>query len=212
MQQDQIIDCDGHLVEPPDLWQRYLEGGLRAKAPRLVADRNGGTRIALEDRLYPHPEGNGKGFPGLPAGGFRRDEGGRFHARPAISPQARLAAMDQEGIDIAVPFPTLGLYTVDAREPELNAAICRAYNNWLHEEYLAADRRRLVGVGMLTLLDIGAAVDELHRVVTALGFKGVYLRPNPVGGRKLPVGALVEHDGDPEPFGLGPERVEGRIV
>ena len=53
MQQDQIIDCDGHLVEPPDLWQHYLEGGLRAKAPRLVADRNGGTRIALEDRLYP---------------------------------------------------------------------------------------------------------------------------------------------------------------
>ena len=200
MQQDQIIDCDGHLVEPPDLWQRYLEGGLRAKAPRLVADRNGGTRIALEDRLYPQPEGNGKGFPGLPAGWFRRDEGGRFHAQPAISPQARLAAMDQEGIDIAVPFPTLGLYTVDAREPELNAAICRAYNNWLHEEYLAADRRRLVGVGMLTLLDIGAAVDELHRVVTALGFKGVYLRPNPVGGRAL-------HDPTFDPFWAEAERL-----
>jgi len=88
MQQDQIIDCDGHLVEPPDLWQRYLEGELSAKAPRLVADRSGGTRIALEDRLYPQPEGNGKGFPGLPVEWFRRDEGGRFHAQPAISPQA----------------------------------------------------------------------------------------------------------------------------
>jgi hypothetical protein len=84
MQQDQIIDCDGHLVEPPDLWERYIEDGLRAKAPRLVADRNGDTRIALEGRLYPQPEGNGKGFPGLPAAWFRCDNGGRFHSEPAI--------------------------------------------------------------------------------------------------------------------------------
>jgi hypothetical protein len=41
------------LVEPPDLWERYIDGGLRAKAPRLVADRNGDTRIALEGRLSP---------------------------------------------------------------------------------------------------------------------------------------------------------------
>ena len=60
MQNGQIIDCDGHLVEPPDLWERYIDGGLRAKAPRLVTDHNGDTRIALEGRLYPQPEGNGK--------------------------------------------------------------------------------------------------------------------------------------------------------
>ena len=84
--------------------------------------------------------------------------------------------MGQEGIDIAVPFPTLGLYTVDARDPELNHAVCRAYNDWLHEEYLAADRRRLIGIGMLTLRDVGSAVEELRRV-HGFGFKGIYLRP-----------------------------------
>jgi hypothetical protein len=146
---DRIIDCDGHLVEPPDLWERYIEGGLRTKAPRLVTANNGDIRIALEGRLYPQPEGYGQGFPGLPLAWFRRDQGGRFHSEEIISPQSRLAAIDREGIDIAVPFPTLGLYTVDARVPELNAAICHAYNNWLHEEYLAADRR-LIGVGMVT--------------------------------------------------------------
>ena len=199
MQNGQIIDCDGHLVEPHDLWERYIDGGLRAKAPRLVADRKGDTRIALEGRLYPQPEGNGKGFPGLPDAWFRRGGDGRFDSQPAISPQARLAAMDREGIDIAVPFPTLGLYTVDARDPELNAGICRAYNNWLHEEYLAADRRRLIGIGMVTLLDVGAAVEELRRVVSTLGFKGVYLRPNPVGGRAL-------HDPAFDPFWAEAER------
>jgi predicted TIM-barrel fold metal-dependent hydrolase len=184
MQNSHIVDCDGHLVEPPDLWESYLDGGLRAKAPRLVI-ANGDIRIAMEGRLYPQPEGNGKGFPGLPTAWYRPDDAGRLHAQELISPQSRLAAMDQEGIDIAVPFPTLGLYTIDARNPDLNAAICRAYNNWLYEEYLAADRRRLIGVGMVTLLDVGAAVDELRHAVTTLGFKGIYLRPNPVGGRAL---------------------------
>jgi hypothetical protein len=50
MQNGRIVDCDGHLVEPPDLWERYLEGGLRAKAPRLVI-ADGDIRIAMEGRL-----------------------------------------------------------------------------------------------------------------------------------------------------------------
>jgi uncharacterized protein len=183
MTQQQIIDCDGHLVEPHDLWERYIEGALREKAPRIVKDNKGDIRIALEGRLYPQLEGNGKGFPGLPEAWYR-PEGNGFQSQEVVTPQARLKAMDSEGIEIAVPFPTLGLYTVDARDPDLNIAICRAYNNWLNEEYIAADQRRLIGVGMVTLRDIGAAVEELRRV-HALGFKGVYLRPNPVGGRRL---------------------------
>lgn len=132
MKRDVIIDCDGHLLEPHDLWERYIEGALRAKAPRLVKDRQGGIRILLEGRLYPQPDGKGKGFPGLPDFWYRSDDQGRFRSEEIVLPQSRLKAMDGEGIDIAVPFPTLGLYTVDARDPELNAAICRAYNDWLH--------------------------------------------------------------------------------
>jgi predicted TIM-barrel fold metal-dependent hydrolase len=185
MKRDSIIDCDGHLLEPHDLWERYMPGALRAKAPRLVRDRQGGIRIAMEDRLYPQPDGKGKGFPGLPEAWYAIDDKGRVKSHEIVQPESRLKAMDTDGIDVAVPFPTLGLYTVDARDPELNAAICRAYNDWLHQEYLAADRARLIGVGMVTLRDVKAAVAELRRCVAELGFKGVYLRPNPVGDRNL---------------------------
>ena len=178
-----IIDCDGHLLEAPDLWERYLEGNLRQKAPRLIKDRRGEIRISLEGRLYPQPEGKGKGFPGLPESWYKVDWHGRVSPQEIILPTSRLRAMDTDGIDIAVPFPTLGLYVVDARDPELNVAICRAYNDWLYREYLAADRSRLVGVGMITLVDIPEAVRELRRVVTEYGFKAAYLRPNPVDGR-----------------------------
>src|SRR5215468_10657197 len=185
MKRDRVIDCDGHLLEPHDLWERYLPTSLRAKAPRLVRDRQGGIRIAMEGRLYPQPEGKGKGFPGLPEAWYAIDAAGRVQSHDIVRPQSRLRAMDTDGIDVAVPFPTLGLYTVDARDPELNAACCRAYNDWLFTEYLAADRARLVGVGMVALRDVSAAVAELRRCVTELGFKGVYLRPNPIGARTL---------------------------
>ena len=209
MKRESIIDCDGHLLEPHDLWERYIEGALRAKAPRLVKDRQGGVRIAMEGRLYPQPEGKGKGFPGLPEAWYRIDEKGRVESHEIVRPQSRLKAMDTDGIDVAVPFPTLGLYTVDARDPELNAAICRAYNNWLHHEYLAADRSRLIGIGMVTLRDVKAAVAELQRCVTDLGFQGVYLRPNPVDGRGLedpahdPLWAEAERLGVPVMFHEG---------
>ncbi len=209
MKRDLVIDCDGHLLEAHDLWERRIHGALRAKAPRLVRDRHGDTRIELEGRLYPQVEGKGKGFPGLPDAWYRADASGRFHSEEIVRPESRLRAMDTDGIDVAVPFPTLGLYTVDARDPELNAAICRAYNDWLHEEYLAADRTRLIGVGMITLRDVGAAVAELRRCVTELGFKGVYLRPNPVDGRTLehashdPLWAEAERLGVPVMFHEG---------
>jgi len=209
MKRDSVIDCDGHLLEPHDLWERYLPASLRAKAPRLVRDRQGGIRIAMEGRLYPQPDGKGKGFPGLPEAWYAIDDQGRVHSHDIVRPASRLKAMDTDGIDVAVPFPTLGLYTVDARDPELNAAVCRAYNDWLHEEYLAVDRARLIGVGMLTLRDVKAAVAELRRCITELGFKGVYLRPNPVGDRNLedpahdPLWAEAERLGAPVMFHEG---------
>jgi predicted TIM-barrel fold metal-dependent hydrolase len=209
MKREGIIDCDGHLLEPHDLWERHIDGPLRAKAPRLVRDRHNDIRIEMEGRLYPKPEGKGKGFPGLPEAWYGTDDKGRFQSHEIVLPQSRLKAMDTDGIDVAVPFPTLGLYTVDARDPELNAAICRAYNDWLHTEYLTADRSRLIGVGMITLRDVKAAVAELRRCVTELAFKGVYLRPNPVGGRGLedpahdPLWAEAERLGVPVMFHEG---------
>jgi hypothetical protein len=57
------------------------------------------------------------------------------------------ATMDREGVDVAVLFPTLGLYIIwdDGIEPRISAAICRAYNNWL-AEYCSYNPARLKGI------------------------------------------------------------------
>src|SRR5437867_10821116 len=41
-----VIDADGHVLEPPDVWERYLEPAYRARAIRVR--RGGGGRDGLE--------------------------------------------------------------------------------------------------------------------------------------------------------------------
>ena len=30
-----VIDADGHVLEPPDLWQDYMDPAYRGRAPQL---------------------------------------------------------------------------------------------------------------------------------------------------------------------------------
>jgi uncharacterized protein len=92
--------------------------------------------------------------------------------------------MDREGVDVAVLFPTLGLYIIwdDEIEPGISAAICRAYNNWL-AEYCSYNRARLRGVALIPLHDTRLAVEELRRAKNELGLSGIFWRPNRLKGR-----------------------------
>ena len=37
---ENVIDADGHILEPPDLWERYIDPPLRDRAFR-VRERDG---------------------------------------------------------------------------------------------------------------------------------------------------------------------------
>ena len=41
MLQGRVIDADGRLLEPPDLWQRYNEPKYRDRAIRMDKDPDG---------------------------------------------------------------------------------------------------------------------------------------------------------------------------
>src|SRR5262249_34202080 len=101
-----------------------------------------------------------------------------------FDPHARIKVMDAEGIDVAVLYPSMWLLYGDLTEPKLQAAACRAYSNWM-ADFCRAYPRRLYGVAPMPLLDVDAAVLEIRRVVKELGYKAVFVRPNPFGGRRL---------------------------
>ncbi|MGE0383160.1 MAG: amidohydrolase family protein [Gammaproteobacteria bacterium] len=185
-----VIDSDLHIVEPVDLWQRYIDPAFRDQAP---VGRNFGGRfddLALADGrpiLFPSDHW---------AEPLRRhmepvDHLYQFAMDRNWDGVSQLQAMDQEGTDVAILFPTRGLYAmavdVEGRAdrgytPALATAVARAYNDWLHD-FCAPDRSRLIGAAMVAPHDARAAAAEVRRAVTELGFRAVFLLPGLIAGR-----------------------------
>src|SRR3954469_14096894 len=50
-----VVDADGHILEPLDLWDKYIEPKFRDRAPRIVKDNESGKeRLVIEE----HTVGN----------------------------------------------------------------------------------------------------------------------------------------------------------
>src|ERR687896_510534 len=173
-----VIDIDGHVREADDLWERYLEQPFRARAPKIDRVANGQLLFLLEGKRH-HRKPDETPF-------RVKDDGSPVneHRDLATDPHDRLKDMDRDGIERGLLFPSAALYSPSVEEEAYAAALCRAYNNWLYD-YCGADRDRLLGVGVVPVQEIGAAVAETRRCVKELGFKAIFMRPNPVKGRMV---------------------------
>ena len=172
----EIIDADGHVQEPQDLWEERLAPDILARAPR----KNGRHWLYGE-------QSNPPTIPEVLVQEFSRRS--REHYQEYIdagwSPESQVKAMDRMGLDVSFLYPSLGLqmWAYKDMEPPVAAALASAYNDWLFE-FCSYDPSRLKPVPGLSLFDPKDAVAELRRV-TALGAKAVFVRPNPVNGRVL---------------------------
>src|SRR5262245_20965568 len=45
-----VVDADGHILEPLDLWDRYIDPEFRERRPRFVIDDNGKERLSREGK------------------------------------------------------------------------------------------------------------------------------------------------------------------
>jgi predicted TIM-barrel fold metal-dependent hydrolase len=186
-----VIDADGHVLEPPDLWERYIEPRFRDHCPKLFIYENGNEilRIEGEDAL---DFGRGKKPVTFGVtGSFGARDGSVSPRIPYLQgrqggfdPHARIPDMDAEGIDAVFLYPSLGLFLGAIKDPELAEAACRAYNRWL-ADYCAPYKERLFGAAMLPMQSVEGAVRELRFAATELGFRSGFVRPNPYNGRVL---------------------------
>ena len=178
-----IIDSDMHIMEPPDLWQRYTDKKYRDYAQVGVLSEN------VRDLRTVHPDGTPWGTTtGVrsrnpnQAGGHNYERNQKLyesHAARGWSTEVQLEAMDVEGLDIAVLFPTRGLHTLAEpfMDPPFAAAIARAYNDWMYD-FCAPAPDRLLGAAMVSPFDVEDAVTEVERAVKELGFRAVFMRSN----------------------------------
>jgi uncharacterized protein len=179
------VDADGHLEEVHINWKDRVPERYRAAAPERRPASDSHLRLTLEGKAWPKPSGPGIGVGGPYRKSHPRREGMK-------DPKARLSDMDSEGIEVAVLFGGGLGGTIPALEDSgLAIELARARNTWV-AEYCSENRERLKGTAVLPQQDTSAAVAELRRTVTELGFVGVSLLPN-LRGR---------HMGDPYFFPL----------
>jgi predicted TIM-barrel fold metal-dependent hydrolase len=192
-----FVDCDMHIMEPPDLYVRYLDPAFRDRVilpigkdgrparGTIVIDGLPATRDA-ELQQYRKRAKPANTHSTQPLSGSRfADAGGLdFAIRRDYDAVAQLMGMEMEGVDIAVLFPTNGLSLIarDGLDPWLSLAICEAYNNWI-AEFCSHSPDQLKFAAMLPVHDVHLACRELLRAVRELGAVGSFIRPNMVNGR-----------------------------
>jgi predicted TIM-barrel fold metal-dependent hydrolase len=173
-----VVDADGHIREPADLWTDRFPPAMRDRAPRPVSSD---TPFVVVDGVELPPRRNyAETSKNLTAW---HEDRLAFAAADGFSPKSQLHAMDVEGIDASVLFPSLGLVImgVDGVDPAVTTAAAHAYNDWL-AEFCAEDPSRLFGAAMIDPRDIDGAITEARRAVEELGHLTVFIRPNPVNG------------------------------
>jgi len=160
-----IISADSHFVEPPGMWAERLDKKFRERAPHTVRGLNGkdGEFFVCEN-INPFPVAAFFGA-GVPSEVLAEHNKKGMEAAPASvwDPAARLKDQDRDGIIAEVIYTSMGmpLYMLD--DVELRTACFRAYNDWA-VEYCSHNPKRLLPLGLLTLEDINAAVQELQRI------------------------------------------------
>ncbi len=179
-----MIDAELHVMEPVDLWERYIDPEFRDRAPRRLNERRWDIRTIVEGEVMAAMSDDN-----WPAMGDAEESSlaNRYAEEIAANfdPASQVKAMDNEGLDLAVLYPTSGMYITakNGMDPRFAEATCRAYNNWLYDYIQEGDPTRMFGAAAVSPHDVESAVVEARRCVEKLAFKAIFLRPNMYNNR-----------------------------
>ena len=179
-----LMDAELHVMESVDLWDRYIDPEFKGRAPRRMNERRWDIRTLVEGEVMASMTDSN--FPAM-SDAEERALSDRFSAEIAanFSPDSQIRAMDNEGLDLAVLYPTSAMYITakNGMDSRLAEAACRAYNDWLYDYIQAGDPRRMFGAAAVSPHDVETALAEAKLAVEKLDFKAIFLRPNMYNNR-----------------------------
>lgn len=191
------FDADNHYYEAEDAFTRHIDPAM-AKRCIQWAEVGGKKRLLVGGKInkfIPNPTFDPIARPGSLEMYFRgRNTRGMdlktmfgdldpLAEHPGYRHRdARVALLDEQGLDGALLFPTLGVGMQEALKrdvPALHAAF-EAFNRWLDDDW-GFDRGdgRLFAAPMITLADADLAAQEVERVLQA-GARILVMVPGPV--------------------------------
>ena len=125
-----FVDCDMHIMEPPELFEKYLDPEFKPRVTSSLRRMEGGaTGMRGRPTWYFDGEplsndGNVSQYNRIrgPLVGARGNKNVMFAVERGYDPEAQVMGMAMEGIDIAVLFPTIGLSFMarDNMEPQFS--------------------------------------------------------------------------------------------
>jgi predicted TIM-barrel fold metal-dependent hydrolase len=182
-----MISSDSHIIEPPDLWERWLAAEYRPRAPKLVKDEEGGDAWLYNDSGAPAPLGLVTVTRGKPREELRWS-GARYASinQGNYKGEPRVGEMLEDGVVAEViysPQRTMRHFMLGT-EDDFHLAGIRAYNDWLAKDFCAKAPQRLIGIGQMPSVGIDPALAELKRS-KELGHRGVLLSAWPTGNASL---------------------------
>ncbi len=184
------FDCDNHYYEALDAFTRHLDPALGprcvqwceiegrqyhvvgGKVSRAVTNATFDP-IAKAGAMHDYFRGNPDGK--SPLEFLREREPIRAEYRDR---EARLARMDEFGLEAVWLFPTLGILYEELLKDDVGAvtATFQAFNRWLEEDWGFAHEGRIFGAPYLTLADQDWAIRELEWALDK-GARIIVMRP-----------------------------------
>ena len=187
-----VIDSDGHIFESMDMYRqmadRFMDAANGAKLHKLsdeYLEQNPDYDPARQVHLWPlaskmpvvkrdRPLGiyDGSKPVTFDLGGRHWDTEG---AHAPLDPEARLADMDTEGVDVAVIFPSGIAAWIAIEDVALENAVYTAYNQWMGQ-FCSVASGRFKYVATVSMRDIAAGAQEIRRAAADPNMVGIYLQ------------------------------------
>ncbi|HJU12084.1 MAG TPA: amidohydrolase family protein [Candidatus Binataceae bacterium] len=187
-----VFDADSHVVEPVEVWTKYLEPEFRTLGKHALWREEGklGSYLKVNGKIFRDTVNSNIPRHAIWQPGLTWEQVGQLDpdtrhpmTAGASNPQARLKDMDAMGVDQALLYPTWfaeGFHLIE--DPDVAYALARAYNNWI-ADFCKAGPQRLFAAAMVPLQNMDYALEELNRIRRIECFRGAFIRPMFLEGR-----------------------------
>jgi predicted TIM-barrel fold metal-dependent hydrolase len=160
-----LISVDDHIIEPRNVWSDRLPLKYREQGPKVIEIEKVEHWVfeGQTQRVKRLDAAAGKSFSELDkrAVGFSDMRPGCY------DPRARLKDMDLDGVRASLSFPTFprlcGQRFLDASDKALAQLCVEAWNDFVLDEWCAADRNRFIPMILGPLWDPDAFAREIER-------------------------------------------------
>ncbi len=203
------FDADHHYYEAEDAFIRYVDRGMRQRCMQW-AEVEGRKRFLVGgrvNRFIPNPTFDPVAKPGSldqffrgrnPEGLSVKELFGRLEpiSQCYRDRDARLAQLDEQGLEGILLFPTLGVGMQESlrHDPPAACAAFTGFNQWLEKDWGFAYQDRIFAAPYVSLMDPSWAEQEVESLIER-GARIISMVPGPVPdseGSRSPAGSSYD--------------------